>query len=208
MPLKTQRGTDAIAVGSVLTCLNPDGQCLSTLAAILNRVQVLHALNSSSSPARTQQARVTKASSHARGKHYTITLTCSTAMVTYLMNKSHYQGLDNSNTAPLLLLWQTYASLSIFFSLLPLFFLSLSLFFSISPPLHPISYISRSSWLPNSAHFIYHAIVTLLDKAPHPHWLNSACESWEAQIIPLWFPVSHGIDSLGWSAQKRLTLFL
>ena len=140
------------------------------------------------------------------GGHYTITLTCSTAMVTYLMNKSHYQGPDNSDTEPLLL-WQTSASLSIFLSLCYLFFF-FSTSLSVLPLYHLSSYISRSSRLADSAHFIYHAIVTLLDKAPHPHWLNSACESWEAQIIPLWFPVSHGIDSSGWSAQKRLTLSL
>lgn len=199
--------TDSFTVEFVLTCLNPDGLCLSILAVIPYRVQVLHALNSSSSLTRTQQAKVTEASSQARGKHYTITLTCSTAMVTYLMNKSQYQGLDNSQTAPLLL-WQTSASLSIFLSLLLLFSTSLG-FLSLSlSPRRFVSCTSGSSWLPDSAHFIYHAILTLLDKAPHPHWLNSACESWEAQIIPLWFPVSHGIDGSRWSAQKRLTLFL
>lgn len=115
------RGTDSVTGEFVLTCLNPDVLCLSILAVIPYRVQVLLALNSSSRPTRAQQARVTEASSQARGKHYTITLTCSTAMVTYLMNKSHYQGPDNSDTAPLLF-WQTSASLSIFHSLLLLFF--------------------------------------------------------------------------------------
>lgn len=58
----------------VLTCLNPDGLCLSILAVIPHRVQVLLALNSSSSLTRAQQARVTEASSQARGEtlhHYT-----------------------------------------------------------------------------------------------------------------------------------------
>lgn len=187
-----------------LTCLNPDGPCLSILTVIPHRVQVLLALNSSSSPTRAQQARVTEASSQARGKHYTITLTCSTAMVTYLMNKSHYQGPDNSDTAPLLL-WQTSASLSVFLTPLLLFFLLLSAL-SLSPVLFLTSLALAGC--PTVLNFIYHAVVTLLDKAPHQHWLNSARESWEAQIIPLWFPVSHGIDSSGWSAQKRLTLSL
>lgn len=161
------RETDNITVEFVLTWLNPDGLCLSILAVIPYRVQVLHALNCSSSLARAQRARVTEASSQARGKHYTITLTCSTAMVTYLMNKSHDQGPDNSDTAPLLL-WQTSASLSIFsLSVASFFFSTFLCFLSSSLPSPP--YISRSSWLPDSAHFIYHAIVTLLDKAPHPH---------------------------------------
>lgn len=162
--------TDSIAVEFVLTCFNPDGLCLSVQAVIPYHVQVLHALNSSSSPARAKQARVTEASSQARGKHYTITLTCSTAMVTYLMNKSHYQGLDISDTAPLLF-WQTSASLSIFFTLLPLFFPFSLLFLTPYLPLSPLPYFLHlgSSWLPDSAHFIYHTIVTLLDKAPQPH---------------------------------------
>lgn len=198
------RRTGSVTLEFFLTCLNPDGQCLSILAVIPYRVQVLLALNSSSSPTRAQQARVTEASSQARGKHYTITLTCSTAMVTYLMNKSHYQGPDNSDTAPPLL-WQTSASLSVFLSLLLLFFLLLPAF-SLPAVLFLTSLAVAGC--PTVLNFIYHAIVTLLDKAPHQLWLNSARESWEAQIIPLWFPVSHGIDSLGWSAQNRLTLSL
>lgn len=131
---------DSITFEFVLTCLNPDGLCLYILAVIPYRIQVLLALNSSSSPTRAQQARgVTEASSQARGKHYTITLTCSTAMVTYLMNKSHYQGSDNSDTAPLLS-WQTSASLSIFPSLLLLsFYFSL---FSPSPFLPTVLFLT------------------------------------------------------------------
>lgn len=201
-------GLVASLLSLFVTCLNPDGLCLSILAVIPYRVQMLLALNSSSSPTRAQQARVSEASSQARGKHYTITLTCSTAMVTYLMNKSHHRALDNFDTAPLLL-WQTSASLSIFLSLLLLLFFLFFFSFTVPPSAYLlISYISRSSWLPDGAHFIYHSTVTLLGKAPHPRWLSFACESWEAQIIPLWFPVSHGIDSSGWSAQKRLTLCL
>lgn len=56
-----------------VVCFNPDGLCLCILAAIPYRVQVLHALNSSSSLARTR--RVTEASSQETWKHYTITLT-------------------------------------------------------------------------------------------------------------------------------------
>lgn len=77
------------------------------------------------------------------GKHYTITLTCSTAMVTYLMNKSHYQGPDNSDTEPLLL-WQMSASLSIFLSLCYLFFFYFSAF-SPSTIVVPTS-LARAGW--------------------------------------------------------------
>lgn len=121
-------GLVASPLSLFVTCLNPDGLCLSLLAVIPYRVQMLLALNSSSSPTRAQQARVSEASSQARGKHYTITLTCSTAMVTYLMNKSHHRALDNFDTAPLLL-WQTSASLSIFLSLLLLLFFLFFFFF-------------------------------------------------------------------------------
>lgn len=126
-----------------VTCLNSDGLCLSILAVIPYRVQMLPALNSSSSPTRAQQARVSEASSQARGKHYTITLTCSTAMVTYLMNKSHHGALDNFDTAPLLL-WQTSASLSIFLSLLLLFFFFFfySSLLSLSLPPHTFSFLT------------------------------------------------------------------
>lgn len=129
-------GLVASLLSLFVTCLNPDGPCLSILAVIPYRVQMLLALNSSSSPTRAQQARVSEASSQARGKHYTITLTCSTAMVTYLMNKSHRRALDNFDTAPLLL-WQTSASLSIFLSLLLLLF-----FLSLSLPPHTFSFLT------------------------------------------------------------------
>lgn len=189
------KSTDSITVAFVLTCLNPDGLCLSTLAVIPHRVRVLHALNSSSSPTDESTAgpRVTEASSQAKGKHYTITLTCSTAMVTYLMNKSRYQGPDNSDSAPLLL-WQTSASLSIFLSLLLLF-----LYFSLSLFLTPLALAGRPTALTLFITRLWHFWI----KLHTPHWLNSACESWEAQIIPLWFPVSHGIDGSGWSCPEE-----
>lgn len=40
------------------------------------------------------------------------------------------------------------------------------------------------------------------------HWLSSGCESWEEQIFPIWFPVSHRIDGPAWSAHKRQTFCL
>lgn len=63
---------------------------------------------------------------------------------TYLMNKSHHQALDISDTATLPF-WQTSASLSILLSLLLLFFFFfLTPLFLHSPSLHIQSYFLHS----------------------------------------------------------------
>lgn len=61
-------------------------------------------------------------------------------MVTYLMNKSHRQALDIFDTAPLLF-WQPSASLSIFPSVLLLFFLTPPPLLALSLPPHTFSFL-------------------------------------------------------------------
>lgn len=111
-------------------CFNPDGLCLSTLAVIAYRVQVLHALKSSSGLARTQQGPGSlRQAVRQRGNITPLDPPVPQTQWLYRMNKSHYQGPGISNTASLLL-WQMSASQFIFLSLfLPriLFFIPLAL---------------------------------------------------------------------------------
>lgn len=130
---------------------------------------------------RTHQARVTEA----RRKHYTITLTCSIITVTYLMNKSGYQGLNHSTPSSLLL---ADVNIPICLSLPVTFIPPVLLLLPPPSPQNSFTFLPLLLVCPNGALIIYYTIDDTFWIKPQ-RWLNSCLRALgSADHSPFAFP--------------------